>query len=354
MGPVKYKILCIGNQWRGSDDGSLFRAFSRAGHLISIVDNYMFIPSEIRTGVSKLARKLGSPVFTADYNQALLEELDLFEPDLVCIYKGYSVREKTLQEIKKRQVPVICIYPDVSLFDHGRNIPSCIPWYDFVFTTKSFGIEDLKQHFGYTSVALIQHCIDPDIHRPLDPSIYRIEALKCDYSFIGSYSPKKERVLTYLARHLDGYSLKIWGGYWQTAKSAALTNHIQSRRVSGDLYALAINSSKINLGILSEAGGNASSGDQITSRTFHIPGAGGFLLHERTPEFLELFREGIEAEAYSSEAEMVEKANYYLSHEHERMAIAGQGYRKVMTGHTSDTRVESILNLLRQKGILKQ
>lgn len=351
---MKYKISCIGNQWRGSDDGSLFRAFARAGHMIDIIDDKMFIPADVFSNVGKGVRKISLPLFIADYNKIVLSRIRTFQPDIVCVYKGASLEEETLLEIKALDYPVFCIYPDVSIFDHGKRIPKCIPHYDYIFTTKSYGIQDLKDHFNYSSVSLIHHSADPDVHRKLDLSGRNDTGINCDASFIGSHSSKKESVLRELLHSIPSLNLKIWGGHWNKATAWPKVNSIQLQTVLGDGYAYAINSSKINLGILSEAGGKSKSGDLLTSRTFHIPGAGGFLLHERNEEVLEIFKEDVEAVMYAGVEELSDKVSFYLTNASNREKIAQAGHELVMKYHTSDHRVLEILSSLIKNGILER
>ena len=96
--------------------------------------------------------------------------------------------------------------------------------------------------------------------------------------------------------------------------------------VNGDLYALAINCSKINLGLLQEKASGASSGDLTTARSFHIPGSGGFMLHERSNEILSFYDEDKEISCFSSSEELVSKIEFYLKHDDMREEIAKQGY----------------------------
>lgn len=347
-----YRILCIGNQWRGADDGSLFKAFSRRGHLISIVDDKMFIPDEVTSFLSKVVKKSGRRFFIKDFNMNIIQLLELFNPDLVIVYKGASVYPETLMAVKQKGIPVICIYPDVSLFDHGSLIPRSIPFYDHIFTTKSFGLADLKNKFGYTNATLIQHCVDPDIHRKLTINDVPGELL-CEASFIGTYSPKKDRIMSDLIKTCPSNEIKIWGNGWHRSSSVQTAGAWQQKVILGDLYALAIVGSSINIAILSEQRTGASSGDLITARTFHIPGAGGFMLHERTEEFAELFREGIEADAFSDSFELKDKVGYYLTHEEQRRKIALAGHQLVMEKHTSDHRSSQIIDKLINLKLLK-
>lgn len=350
---MKYKISCIGNQWRGSDDGSIFRAFLRDGHLIDIIDDKMYIPGEVTSTPAKAVRKLGLPYFLSDYNKTVIRRVKSFEPDIVCVYKGASLAPEALQEIKKTGVPVFNIFPDISFFEHGPRIPQCVPLYDFIFTTKSFGAKDLKDSFGYTKVALINHCADPEVHRPINPTIRRNASFSCDVSFIGSYSKKKGTILRDLAVKIQDLDLKIWGAHWELAGTWPAPDSIKNQTVLGDGYAYAINSSKINLGLLMEGRSNPAKDDQLTSRTFHIPGAGGFLLHERNEEFSDLFIEGKEAEAFEGIEELTEKVRYYLQHEETRKDIAHAGHEKVMKFHTSDHRVKEIFSTLHSNGVIK-
>ena len=123
-----------------------------------------------------------------------------------------------------------------------------------------------------------------------------------------------------------------------------LSGSIQGYPVYGDYYAHAISSSKINMGLLQGAQGRASQGDSVTSRSFHIPASGGFLLHERTDEILEYYQEGMEIECFDNADEMVEKASYYLVHEDERRAIAHAGRERCVEEYSWQLNVKKILS----------
>ena len=83
-----YKILCIGPQWRGSNAGGLFKALSRQGHLIEILDEFYEIPLKARLlntyAVSKVFRK----IFIKEYNSKILDISGAIKADIVFIYKG--------------------------------------------------------------------------------------------------------------------------------------------------------------------------------------------------------------------------------------------------------------------------
>ncbi|MCH7591428.1 MAG: glycosyltransferase family 1 protein [Planctomycetes bacterium] len=100
--------------------------------------------------------------------------------------------------------------------------------------------------------------------------------------------------------------------------------------------------------------GLAPVGDSVSSRTFHIPASGGFLLHKRTREVLEYFEEGKEIACFDSSAELVEKVKYFLANEQERQQIAKAGYERCVRENSFANRVRVIIdkyeNFIRRSG----
>ncbi len=339
------KILCVGPQWRGSNAGALFKAFSRLGHLVDVIDENYYINLSNHFWVTKIVDKVFFYRHCLEFNHAIEESVRLLKPDVVLIYKGAFVLPDTLKRIKKNGL-VVNVYPDVSFRTHGPYLPQTLPLYDWIFTTKTFGLTDLKKELGIETVSFVPHGFDPELHRPLVlPESLKTE-LSCDVSFIGTHSLKKENYLAALLNALPDVNLKIWGNGWQRATSPVLHNSIQHKAVVGDLYALAIQFSKINLGILSEAAGGSSSGDLITSRTFHVPASGGFMLHERTGESVLYYQEGIESAFFEGEQELIDQVRYFLSNDKDREEIRIKGMYRAHQEHSIDERAKIIFNEL--------
>lgn len=82
--------------------------------------------------------------------------------------------------------------------------------------------------------------------------------------------------------------------------------------------------SKINLNISLKC---IQSG--IPLRALDILASGGFLLSNYQPELAEFFTDGEDLVMYYSLEDALEKCEYYLNHEEERLAIARNGYEKV-------------------------
>jgi len=344
------KILCIGEEWRGSNASGLFYSLSRLGFVTNIINELAYISTQAKSLPAKAMNKISRSTQVADFNRQVCVTTESFHPELVLVYKGAYITQHTIHFWKHLGLPVVNFFPDVSFMAHGKYIPDCIRLYDHIFTTKTFGAHDLNQNFGINSknVSFLPHGFDPTVHRPKQPD----PSFLCDVSFIGNYSFRKESYLKKMIEDMPEIDLRIWGSTWFKNNNDLLGSAIQSVAVAGDSYALAISNSKINIALLSEMVQGASSGDQITSRTFHIPAAGGFMLHQRTEEVQQYFTEGEEMACFESKEELVEKTTYYLNRDSERERIRKNGYQRAITEHSIDERAKALVQILRDKNII--
>lgn len=84
----------------------------------------------------------------------------------------------------------------------------------------------------------------------------------------------------------------------------------------------------------------------LSLRIWDVLGCGGFLISNYQAEIPEYFEIGKDLEVYESEADLMEKVDYYLTHEAQRMEIALNGYEKVAKHHTYETRLATIIRIL--------
>lgn len=85
-------------------------------------------------------------------------------------------------------------------------------------------------------------------------------------------------------------------------------------------------------------------------RVINICAAGGFALTNYCPETAELFEEDKELVMFKSPEELIEKADYYLTHEAEREAIARAGYEKVLRCYTSEEKCKKLMEWVESEG----
>lgn len=81
-------------------------------------------------------------------------------------------------------------------------------------------------------------------------------------------------------------------------------------------------------------------------RIWDVLGCGGFLLTNYQAELPVYFEIGKDLEVYENAADLVEKTNYYLQHDDERITIALNGYEKVRQYHTYEIRLMEMIKKL--------
>lgn len=84
-------------------------------------------------------------------------------------------------------------------------------------------------------------------------------------------------------------------------------------------------------------------------RIFEIMGSGGFLLSNYQEDFFDYFIPGEDFDYYSNQEELMNKAEYYLTHEKERAEIARNGYEKIKKFHSFKNRLDTILEIINRK-----
>lgn len=102
--------------------------------------------------------------------------------------------------------------------------------------------------------------------------------------------------------------------------------------------------SKINLNITLRSIQNA-----IPLRGYDILGAGGFLLSNYQTDLARHFVPDEDYVYYEGREDLLNKIEYYLSHEDERSAIAQNAHDKISREHTFDVRVEQIIEMVKDR-----
>jgi hypothetical protein len=85
---------------------------------------------------------------------------------------------------------------------------------------------------------------------------------------------------------------------------------------------------------------NRNISDDLNYRTFETLGCKTFLMTNETPGLKSLFEVGKHLLTYDSMGDLLEKIDYYLKNESERLVIANNGYEHVKKNHTYIKRME--------------
>lgn len=338
------KILFVGDLNQGT------RSLMRAQKLKDLCDEVVALsntPIPFIAGVHKpsfIARafhKLRLPCDDAAINhllQSLAHGTKRF--DVLWIEKSCMLRPKTLKLLKHAfsDSCLISVSEDdmYAMHNRSRYYEACLPLYDAVFTTKTYNLEELKK-LGARRTEFFLDSYDELLHRPLlDYS--DIKAKDIDVSFVGTYEEERAETIKWLVT--QGVRIIVFGNGWSSLQNFHPNLEIQNRPVYGGEYVEIINRSKINLGFLRKI-----NRDQVTSRSMEITGSAAFLLAERTNRHMELFEEGIEADFFSSNEELLKKITEYLASP-ERLRYIGLAGRDrcISSGYEMQEQIVAILN----------
>ncbi len=97
---------------------------------------------------------------------------------------------------------------------------------------------------------------------------------------------------------------------------------------------------------------NISMLDDLNMRTFEAMASGSMLLTNWIPTIEEFFEDGKHLVLYRSPEEMIDKANYYITHDEAREKIAAAGCEEVLAKHTFKHRVDTMLQALKTKEVV--
>jgi hypothetical protein len=294
----------------------------------------------------RVAAKLGLEVDWAGAGRQLIETVNQVKPNLVWIEKGTLLHPDVLRAIKRShpQTRLAWFSEDDMFAKHNRTsrFDRALPLYDLVFTTKSYNANSAElPSLGAHRVVYVHQTYDPAQHFPPGLSDEDITAYGSDLGFIGNYEFERARSMNALAK--AGLAVRVWGNGWRRCPFSDEKLRLELRPLVNlppdDLkYSKGIAATAINLCFLRKV-----NRDLHTSRTFEITAVGGFMLAERTPEHVEFFREGVEAEFFSSEEELIQKSLRYLADPATRKAIAAAGQRRCLRDYGPEKQAFAML-----------
>lgn len=327
------KMLYVGPLLEGGTCLQRLRLFREMGCQVEAVDS---APLEVSKAEAKLYRRVQRKLFGvkdwAKVNQRVLSAVNKETFDILWIDKGLVIERQTLEEVKRIQPE--CAVVGYLLDDPmakgctSRQFVEHLPLYDLFFTNKSFAVADLTR-MGCRRVEFFDNTFDPNTHHPIAVTAADRERLGGPVGFIGDYEWERGESIRMLAE--NGVPVRVWGTNWDRMPRPPKLVRLEHKPVFSRDYAQAICAFDVNLGFLRKL-----SRDLQTTRSVEIPACGAFMLAERTTEHQRLFQEGLEAEFFSSDEELLRKARYYLEHEDQRNRIARAGQERCLKdGHSA-------------------
>jgi len=258
-------------------------------------------------------------------NADLIRRCEEFLPDVVWVDKSVWIWPSTLNSLRRKGLFLAhhftdAIYPrDAQTFWSYWLLRRSLPIFHVNFTTNMDDFERLRRRDDVT-VELTYLAFDEERfdNGPLSEASQRQWA--AEMVFIGHHEYRTERFVRALLS--ADIPIKVYGWGWSNRRIARdFPTSIPGAMLSDADYVSAIKGAKIALCCVSQMNYN-----QTAARSYEIPACGTFLLAMRTPQHLESYVEGKEAEFFETPEELVRKARFYLDHDAERRAIARAGH----------------------------
>jgi spore maturation protein CgeB len=257
------------------------------------------------------------------------------------------------------------------MFHELRQLTKVIMWYpdpvipewlipyvkacDFFLTMSEGLIPEFRKY--NPNVSWLTQAFEPSGFEIKGISAEDEEYYSADVTFVGNLGSKGQ----YLARRdalekvIDaGFKLRWWGPRIPR-KISTIPLHLGKlgrayggRFVWGEEYAKIARLSKIFLAFDSMPHVRKS----MSARMYTAVGCGAFYLCRHVDGIEEVLELGQEIATFHSDEEMLDRIQYYLSHNDLRMKIAKAGQKRVLRDHTYEVRTRQMLGII--KDVLKK
>lgn len=271
-------------------------------------------------------------------SQAILAQVETFEPDLVLALAQAPLSRQMLRRLRRDGVATAMWFvEDYKVFTYWRAFA---PLYDvFAVIQKQPFLDELAAG-GQSRALYLPMAALPEFHLPMELTPEQTRQYAADVAFVGAGYPNRRRAF----RALSHLNFKIWGTEWEG--ESLLARHVQKggARVSPEECVIIYNAAKINLNLHSSVQSRelVPQGDFVNPRAFELAAAGAFQLVDKRSLMDELFEEGTLA-TFSDAREMLERVEHYLARPEERFALAAGARRQALARHTYQHRMETLL-----------
>lgn len=270
----------------------------------------------------------------------LLEQVKKIKPEVIYFYSNIFITKKQIDILKKYGKKIVLQW-SCPLWDEKKSFP----YKDFdLITTAAI---QLKQHFdnlGYPCFYL-QQAFDKRITQS-----YQAKEYIGDVVFIGNFSLGhyyRFEVLEFLLK--NGIDLTIYG----KGKDYIPVHSMVYDKIKAPLFGLEMYHTyrKYKIAIHIHTTGKETDGFNWSQyagakRLFEITGAGAMLLTSFQENVQDLFEIDREVITYQSPQELLEKINYYLSHQTELEKIAERGMQRTLKDHSFNNRAKELEPIL--------
>ncbi len=284
----------------------------------------------------KAENKLAIGPTVRQINNALIKKVEEYVPDLVFLYSPRLIYADTVRKMKAKGSKIF-IYNNDDPFANfypkyfWRHYRKSLKFVDVSFVYRIKNVEECRAA-GVQHVELLRSYYMKKRNYYIENPLTKVPAVV----FLGHYEQDERG--EYIKRLLDekvtvGITKSTWENFEEGNANLIKLDNCHEK------YNELMNAAKIAIVFLSKI-----NHDTYTRRCFEIPATKTLMVAPYTEDIAAMFEDGKEVVLYRNEQEFVEKIQYYLEHEDERIQIANAGYERLMRdGHEAEDRVRQVM-----------
>lgn len=320
------KVLLIGyhNPYYLTITEYIEKAITALGQELFVLDegNHL-LPGRIRQRVNWL-----ESLDRRQFEDRILAIARDVKPEIVLASGGDRVRPQTLQTLRSMGVPTVLWTTDAPA--RFEPILEAAPHYDHVFCQGTEAVEILKA-IGIATARWLPMACSPEHHRPVALTAEEKADYGHDVAFVGSHYPVRETLL----EGLSGLDLAIWGPGWEKLRNGSpLRPLVRGAHTPPAIWRKIYSASAIVLAPHFRDPEGRFPVYQASPRIFEVLACGAFMITDRQPDLLSLFRDGEHLIMAEGAEELRDKVKDYLARPSARRAIAEKGRQEVLSCHT--------------------
>jgi spore maturation protein CgeB len=304
--------------------------------------------SPIDEAVAETLKTLTTGVIRTETNQPIRELAAAHRPDLLLALDGMDLPVEQIDAVRMLGIrTAIWLTDDPYYIDMSTKIVS---HYDYVFTLERNCI-DLYRSLGCRNVYYLPFAAYAGHYRPtLTRSMVRRQI-----SFIGSAYWNRVEFLRPVIGGLMEKGLRINGLWWdRLPEYTQYPDRIEIGKWLGPVETSEVYSgTKIVINLHRSAFDDTVNNNTAkiaalspNPRTFEISASGTLQLVDIREDISSFYKPGLEIETFSNSDELMDKVNYYLSHEMERQQIALRALERTFRDHMYSHRLNQLLNYI--------
>ncbi|MEF3307229.1 CgeB family protein [Paenibacillus sp. GYB003] len=300
-------------------------------------------------GIEEALRASVRDVVVASPEGDVAQLAEAEKPDLVLVLDaaGRSFPTEQVDRMRAGGCRTAVWLPDDPY--HSDMMVGIAPHYDYVFTLESSCVP-LYRELGCPEVHHLPFGANPGFTRHV-----RVDGTyRHDICFVGSAFWNRAAFFDEIADYLAGKRVKIIGWWWDRMRHyEKLADKIEGVWLTPEETAKHYSGAKIVINLHRSADDpthNSNSRNipavSVNPRLFEISSCAAFQLVDNRAGLHELYTPGFDIETFSSPGELVDKIDYYLSHEEERREIARRGLYRTVNEHTYRKRINRLLDIV--------